>query len=230
MVNNDKTTTISYRTIDFNSSRKIPKVDESVTILNDVLGSDATYNASVDKFNNTAPYEIYEKAANDNKESPISDISTLYSDELQNVRLTYISSAYTKLVDEILNKYNNIYCGFATISKAGRGSKIAVSNNRISKNIPGIRAEGNDLSALELFVVIRGFPVRMKRFNITNISAIFTYPEYLLSSEEASSSFDYIYVSGYSSNIHLYNGASDSLNTNGRTKYSNSLANLNIIN
>lgn len=110
-------------------------------------------------------------------------------------------------------------------------------NNKIdilAENYPVIKAE--DCSEdLMLYCVVRGIKIPMAKFETshagTSYNYIFRYPEYLLNNDSMTHAIRYIQIESLgSSNPSFYSGKSDEYQTFNNNDYTESLANLNIIN
>lgn len=187
-----------------------------VPIQVNALGSHE-YIGLVNKFNDqkNKPYSIFEY--NTDGEKTELDPNDIYKDQLTSVRNMYAMKAYTKLIAGIVDQYDELYNGYCgNVSRAGKGTEITITDDKILENIPCIRAvyekdipltdARTALESMNLFVFIRGLPIPMKKFMITDVACLFLYPEYLFSFYEAINSFDYIYISNYKSDIKFYKG------------------------
>ena len=191
--------------------------DNDVPIQVNALGSHE-YIGLVNKFNDpkNVPYSIFE-CNTDGKKAEL-DPNRIYKDQLTSVRNMYAMKAYTKIIEGIVGKYDELYNGYCgNVSRAGKGTEITITDDKkILENIPCIRAVYEKdipltdarlaLESMNLFVFIRGLPIPMKKFMITDVACLFLYPEYLFSFYEAINSFDYIYISNYNPDIKFYKG------------------------
>lgn len=149
---------------------------------------------------------------------------------------------YKRQIKKVAEKFEALYNYTANNiaysifqSRAGKGIKLNIDENKIIDNIPCIYAEGEGLENISLWAIYRGLPHRMRSFSMTPTKYLFLLPEYIFETDtrtfiqEVRDSFDYIKIIGNASHISFYKGKTDEYITPISEVYSNLPANLNLI-